>query len=127
MAQAAPRQGRSAGCSVVHTGRANRGASDVQPAHLKEPLLTVEQLAQFATPKTWAEIFQLQPRMLKKHWRAAIVDADEFGFGLLTRLRHKPNGDGSPEPSRSRRGAWVLSDEGRAYVERELAKRSSLP
>ncbi len=61
------------------------------------PPLTAEELRHFVLPKTWAEIVQITTRP-EGSWRAAIVDADEFGACLLRWLPH--------------RKAWVLTTYG---------------
>jgi hypothetical protein len=78
------------------------------------PVLTTSQLKQFATPRTWADIKRLQPRRSTRWWLQALIDADTFGFGLLQWDRRLD----VTGVERSRRGAWVLTDKGREYVER---------
>lgn len=78
--------------------------------HNRQPILTVELLAQFATPKTWPEILALDPTMTRSEWRDAIVDADteERGLGLLTWRTN----------AQWERGVWTLTDKGRDYIAR---------
>lgn len=64
--------------------------------------LSVSQLAKFATPLTWDEIVQIQPEMPKSWWRHAVIDADEYGRGLLRWI--------------PRLQAWTLTDRGRSVV-----------
>ena len=80
--------------------------------HSARPILTAAHLVHFATPKTWPEILTLTPRMSSTRWREAIVDADEYGFGLLQFVVGVPvTGE-----RRSRRGWWVLTDKGRELL-----------
>jgi len=86
----------------------------VRKGHLRlvwsrKPLLSIEHLRHFETPKTWAEIRELEPRMKMSRWRAGIIDADELGFGFLMWL---PAVRTDPD----RPGAWVLTEKGRKYV-----------
>lgn len=97
-----------------------RGGSHLRLVHPRRPILTREQLANFETPKTWAEILQLEPRMTAKRWREAIMDADEHGFDLLTwtpgekAKRVSPLAGARPP----RPGTWSLTQKGRVYVAR---------
>lgn len=64
--------------------------------------LSLAQLAYFTEPRTWAEILTLEPWRTEAWWRTAIIDADEYGRGLLTWL---------PEAK-----GWRLSARGREVV-----------
>jgi hypothetical protein len=64
--------------------------------------LSPRQLAAFAVPLTWPEIHALEPVMPKSWWRHAVIDADEYGRGLLRWL-----------PDRE---AWVLTERGRSVA-----------
>ena len=78
--------------------------------------LTPAQLAHFATPKTWPEIFMLEPRMLRSEWRAGVIDADERGRGLLRWTPGPPMKHVRQIPG----GTWVLTEAGVAFVEARL-------
>ena len=88
--------------------------SHLRLVHPRRPILTRDQLAQFQTPKTWAEIVKLEPRMTVARWREAIMDADSEGFGLLMWIRGVvAKGDAS---RKARCGYWMLTTKGREYV-----------
>lgn len=98
------------------TAPANDGAGrHLRLVHSRRPLLTPAQLALFETPRTWAEIAKLDPRMKMFRWRDGIVDADNFGFGFLEWLPAK-------HADRRRCGTWQLTDEGRAYVAARMTR-----
>lgn len=97
----------------------SRSRSDATKS--RRPILTTAHLEQFEVPRTWNEILTLAPRLSSSKWRKGIVQADEFGSGLLTWLRSAaPRGSSrAPSERRVRRGGWVLSEKGRDYVSRE--------
>lgn len=83
--------------------------------HSRKPKLSAVHLAHFGEPRTWAEILALEPRLRVGQWRAGVVDADEWGLGLLQWLR-----PATPKERRSRSGRWVLTAAGIAHVNRCL-------
>lgn len=62
-------------------------------------ILSEEQLRFFAEPRTWPEILAFEPRAPEEWWRTAIIEADQFGLGLLLWAAHLK--------------AWGLSARGR--------------
>lgn len=82
--------------------------------HSRRPLLSAVHLAQFAEPKTWAEIYALEPRLTRRRWLDAIIDADEHGWGHLA---WTPGPDARTR-KRDRLGRWGLTERGRAYINR---------
>lgn len=83
--------------------------------HPKRPILSRDQLAHFATPKTWREIRDIDPSQTREWWREAVIDSDEAGFGLVMWLRSEKRRAGKREAERFK-GAWTLTLKGRAYV-----------
>lgn len=68
------------------------------------PDLSLDDLARFYTPLTWPEIKAIEPRRRTMWWRLAILNADEYGLGLLRWVK--------------RARAWTLTDRGRQIVEK---------
>lgn len=79
-------------------------------------VLTPSQLAHFFEPKTWPEVFMLEPRMTRAEWRAGIIDADEAGRNLLRWTPGPPKKYVRQIPG----GVWQLTDLGRAFVAEHL-------
>lgn len=104
-------------CVAVSAGRASGApVPHLRLVHSRRPRLSVQHLALFETPRTWAEILKLEPRMRICDWREGVADADEYGLGLLA---------WSPavHADRRRRGTWQLTDEGRTHVARMTRSR----
>ena len=79
-------------------------------------VLTPAQLAHFVEPKTWPEIFMLEPRMTRAEWRSGIIDADESGRGLLLWTPGPPMKRVRQIPG----GTWQLTARGLAFVAEHL-------
>lgn len=80
-------------------------------------VLTPAQLAHFATPKTWPEVFLLEPRMCRSRWRFGVIEADEDGGRALLRWTPAPRRKGDRQTPG---GTWELTEAGRAFVATHL-------
>jgi len=79
-------------------------------------ILTPMQLAHFAKPRTWPEIFAIEPKMTRSRWRFGVVEADESGRGFLKWTPAAPKkGD-----RQTTGGTWELTESGLAYVFEQL-------
>ena len=82
-------------------------------------VLTPMQLAHFAKPRTWSEIFALEPRMSRSRWRFGVLEADEHGRGFL-KWTPAPRTKGDRRRQACSKGTWELTESGLAFVFQRL-------